>query len=47
MSELNFDRLNQVYNVTEFLEEHPGGDEILLAATGILSASLMLGLDSL
>ncbi|KAK6163739.1 hypothetical protein DH2020_000603 [Rehmannia glutinosa] len=24
----------KVYNVTTFLDEHPGGDEILLAATG-------------
>ncbi|KAK8701956.1 hypothetical protein V6N13_020331 [Hibiscus sabdariffa] len=23
-----------VYNVTEFLEDHPGGDEVLLKATG-------------
>lgn len=26
----------QVYNVTAFLDEHPGGDEIILKATGIL-----------
>ncbi|KAG8387335.1 hypothetical protein BUALT_Bualt02G0010800 [Buddleja alternifolia] len=24
----------RVYNVTNFLDEHPGGDEVLLAATG-------------
>ncbi|KAK8949092.1 Cytochrome b5 [Platanthera zijinensis] len=24
----------RVYNVTNFLEDHPGGDEVLLAATG-------------
>ncbi|ERN09073.1 hypothetical protein AMTRI_Chr06g197440 [Amborella trichopoda] len=24
----------KVYNVTEFLEDHPGGDEVLLSATG-------------
>ncbi|XVF32201.1 hypothetical protein REPUB_Repub17cG0061600 [Reevesia pubescens] len=24
----------QVYNVTKFLEDHPGGDEVLLSATG-------------
>ncbi|MBA0562940.1 hypothetical protein Golob_007958 [Gossypium lobatum] len=24
----------KVYNVTEFLEDHPGGDEVLLAASG-------------
>ncbi|KAK8565204.1 hypothetical protein V6N12_058776 [Hibiscus sabdariffa] len=24
----------KVYNVTEFLEDHPGGDEVLLKATG-------------
>ncbi|XP_075490711.1 cytochrome b5, seed isoform-like [Primulina tabacum] len=24
----------KAYNVTEFLEEHPGGDEVLLSATG-------------
>ncbi|MBA0834308.1 hypothetical protein Goarm_006674, partial [Gossypium armourianum] len=23
-----------VYNVTQFLEDHPGGDEVLLAASG-------------
>ncbi|XP_008793730.1 cytochrome b5-like [Phoenix dactylifera] len=24
----------KVYNVTKFLEDHPGGDEVLLSATG-------------
>ncbi|TYH95813.1 hypothetical protein ES332_A12G133200v1 [Gossypium tomentosum] len=24
----------KVYNVTQFLEDHPGGDEVLLAASG-------------
>lgn len=24
----------QVYDVTQFLEEHPGGDEVILSATG-------------
>lgn len=24
----------QVYDVTKFLEEHPGGDEVLLTSTG-------------
>lgn len=26
--------LSQVYDVTPFLDDHPGGDEILLMATG-------------
>lgn len=26
----------QVYDVTKFLEDHPGGDEVLLSSTGIL-----------
>lgn len=26
----------QVYDVTPFMEDHPGGDEVLLAATGNL-----------
>jgi hypothetical protein len=28
----------QVYDVTKFLEEHPGGDEVLLSATGMLGS---------
>ena len=27
--------LEQVFDVTKFLEDHPGGDEVLLAATGL------------
>lgn len=27
--------LEQVYDVTKFLEDHPGGDDVLLSATGI------------
>lgn len=30
---------SQVYDVTKFLEEHPGGDEVLLSATGMFSDS--------
>ncbi|XP_056170214.1 cytochrome b5-like isoform X3 [Syzygium oleosum] len=26
--------MKQVYDVTKFLEDHPGGDEVLLSATG-------------
>ena len=29
----------QVYDVTPFMDEHPGGDEVLLAATGKISVS--------
>jgi len=25
----------QVYNVTKFLEDHPGGDDVLLSSTGL------------
>lgn len=25
----------QVYDVTTYLDEHPGGDDVVLAATGI------------
>lgn len=31
---LNLKLLHQVYNVTRFLEEHPGGEEVLIAASG-------------
>ncbi|GMN42848.1 hypothetical protein TIFTF001_012062 [Ficus carica] len=34
--------LLQVYNVTEFLEEHPGGDEVLLLAAETLNKMLEL-----
>jgi len=27
--------LEQVYDVTKFMEDHPGGDEVLLSSTGI------------
>jgi len=27
----------QVYDVTEYLDDHPGGDDVLLSATGIVS----------
>lgn len=26
--------LSQVYDVTPFLEDHPGGDEVLISSTG-------------
>ncbi|KAK2982363.1 hypothetical protein RJ640_008957 [Escallonia rubra] len=26
--------MDQVYDVTKFLDDHPGGDEVLLSATG-------------
>ncbi|KAF3457672.1 hypothetical protein FNV43_RR02330 [Rhamnella rubrinervis] len=31
---LLLDLVQQVYEVTKFLEDHPGGDEVLLSATG-------------
>ncbi|KAK2970552.1 hypothetical protein RJ640_000937 [Escallonia rubra] len=31
---LNSIVLEQVYDVTKFLDDHPGGDEVLLSATG-------------
>ena len=33
----------KVYDVTEFLDEHPGGFDIVLAATGKSRALLMSG----
>lgn len=27
--------LEQVYNVTKFLDDHPGGDDVLLSSTGV------------
>lgn len=32
----------QVYNVTKFLEDHPGGDEVLLSATGTKNTVIFL-----
>ena len=32
--------LVQVYDVTPFMDDHPGGDEVLLAATGKKLTSL-------
>lgn len=36
--------LSQVYDVTSYLDEHPGGDDVVLAATGnsFLAFSLYL-----
>lgn len=36
---------SQVYDVTPFMEDHPGGDEVLLSATGnpFFLASVYLG----
>ncbi|PPR91766.1 hypothetical protein GOBAR_AA28925 [Gossypium barbadense] len=31
---LDFSSYKRVYDVTKFLEDHPGGDEVLLSATG-------------
>lgn len=31
---LHFGNCIQVYDVTAFMDDHPGGDEVLLAATG-------------
>lgn len=31
----------QVYDVSSYLDEHPGGDDVLLAATGILLTLLL------
>lgn len=33
-------KLHQVYDVTPFMEDHPGGDEVLLAATGNFEMTL-------
>lgn len=32
---------DQVYDVTKFLEDHPGGDEVLLSATGMMLAAMV------
>ena len=34
-NDLCLNELEQVYDVTKFLEDHPGGDDVLLSATGI------------
>lgn len=31
---LNTDEHLQVYDVTSYMDEHPGGDDVLLAVTG-------------
>lgn len=31
---VNVELYSQVYDVTPFMDDHPGGDEVLLAATG-------------
>jgi cytochrome b involved in lipid metabolism len=36
-----------VYDVTKFLEDHPGGDEVLLSGTGRTSADLFSQADAL
>lgn len=33
----------QVYDVSSFMDDHPGGDEVLISATGKISHSLSLG----
>ncbi|KAF5799482.1 putative cytochrome b5-like heme/steroid binding domain, cytochrome b5, heme-binding protein [Helianthus annuus] len=35
--QIGFQFLCLVYDVTKFLEDHPGGDDILLSATGIFA----------
>lgn len=37
--------LLQVYDVTNFLDEHPGGDEVLLLAVGKIMHCLVVSLD--
>lgn len=37
--------LYQVYDVTPFMEDHPGGDEVLLSATGNLQCVLFYRID--
>lgn len=32
----------QVYDVTKFLEDHPGGDEVLLSSTGLITIAMSL-----
>lgn len=41
-SQSHFNLLKQVYDVTKFLEDHPGGDEVLLSATGAVSAVALM-----
>lgn len=37
---------NQVYDVTKFLEDHPGGDDVLLSATGMKLTEISLRMKS-
>lgn len=37
----------QVYDVSSFMDDHPGGDEVLISATGKISHSLSVNIGSL
>lgn len=37
----------QVYDVSSFMDDHPGGDEVLISATGKISHSLLVNIGSL
>lgn len=37
---------DQVYDVTKFLEDHPGGDDVLLSATGMKLTEISLRMKS-
>jgi cytochrome b involved in lipid metabolism len=37
----------KVYDVTDFLEEHPGGYDIILTVTGVIAHLLVISLSTL